>query len=252
MPFEAARLIFGHGTLLRLALLPILLTLMVTIAALWVGFHWGQSWLGHVWSAPVVCHDCTWYHWLWTRLGAAAWYLTWLSGTLAFSSVAGLLTSRIATFALMDALAKQVLDYLRVTGSNPFAAQSMLVQLLRAVKRGLVLIAGYLLLGLLSLIPGAAMITTPLGLVWTVLWLHVDNCTYPLQWLGPARLADVRLIAQQNPAMTAGFLASTCAIQLIPFVGFAATPVAVGGACLYVAANHHVTSTTLSAPALAA
>lgn len=237
MPLDAARLIFGRGKLLRLAVLPMLLTLAATVLTLWAGLRFGQGWLDSVWHATPACDDCSWYLWLWTRVSSAAWHLTWIAGVLALSAVSGLLTSRLAMFALMDALAKQILDHLRVTGTAAFAAQSTVVQVTRAVKRGLVLLCGYLVLGILSLIPGAALITTPAGFVWTVAWLYVDTCSYALQWVGPARLADIRALAAYHPPLTAGFVVSSSALQLIPFVGFAATPIAVGGACLYVAST---------------
>jgi uncharacterized protein involved in cysteine biosynthesis len=235
MPLEGIRLIFAHAELLRLAVLPACITLAVSFCSLMAAWRWGGALLERLWERPVACSDCSWYLWSWTRLEVAGWSLAWLVGILLASLLAALLTSRVALVLVMDRLADASLKRLGVTARSQLPV-SMTTQLGRALARSLVLLLGYLLLGALWLIPGAAMVATPLSLAWTLGWLYVDTCSYALQCLGPARLSDLAAIVRMRPWLAAGFLLALGVITLIPLAGLVATPTLVVGGCVYLGA----------------
>lgn len=237
LPLRGFGLLTRHGSLFALAIVPVVLTILATVGAGAVVLNFGDTLL---WAKPDPAAVTGAMATVWAWLGVVAWWLGRITlATLA--AVLGMVLARVVSAPVMDLLAQKAMQYLHVkppAGVRAFGdlplAQSIPQSLLRAATRGLVLLAGIALLFGLSFIPGAAVVTTPLGAVWTGLWLFADTTLYALQWVGDARMQDVRRLFDERPWASLGFATAAGLMLAIPFVGFFLTPAAVAGACLFV------------------
>src|SRR5690606_1534776 len=131
--------------------------------------QWGDALL---WAKPDPAAVTGFLSTTWAWLGVAAWWL----GKVALTTLAaliGMVLARVVSAPVMDLLAQKAMQHLKVKapeGATAFGdlplAQSIPQSLVRAAGRGLVLFVGIAVLFAASFIPGAAVVTTPLGAVW--------------------------------------------------------------------------------------
>lgn len=237
LPVRGFGLVARHGTLLALALVPVVLTIIATVGAGAAVVQWGDALL---WAKPDPAAVTGFLSTAWAWLGVGAW---WLGKAAVFflAAMVGMVLARIASAPVMDVLAQKAMARLGVkapAGVEAFGdlplSRSIPLSVMRAAVRALILFVGVAVLFAASFIPGAAVVTTPLGAVWTALWLFVDTSLYALQWVGDADLADVKRLVRERPWAATGFATSSGLLLAVPLVGFFLTPAAVAGACVLV------------------
>lgn len=242
LPFAGVGLLLRGRGLLGLALLPAVVTLVATLASLAAVLSFGESLASILWERPLACVECEWGAWLWTRLAVGAWHVYRFLTAILLVTATALLFARVISAPFMDLLARRALDTEGVKpppgvvaeGDQPFV-RSLLLSQRNALGRALIYLLGLGVLFLVTWIPGGALVATPLGGVWTAIWLFADTAVYPLQWVGTTRTADVLSLARARPLLTVGFATCLTLLMMIPLAGLLTTPMAVAGACLLVA-----------------
>lgn len=238
LPLTGGALIPRRASLAGLAFVPVLLTVVLTVGAFYAVHTAGDAVL---FKRPEPSLAVGFMATVGAWVVVLGW---WLAKAMLYVTavIAGSISARVLSAPVMDVFAQRVLRDLRAKppeGVQAFGdlplVKSVPVSIARALGRALIWAAGAGLLFAVSFVPGAGVLTTPLGIVWTGLWLFVDTSLYALQWVGDAHLPEVRALARARPFGALGFACSTGLLLSIPFVGFFATPVAVAGACLLVA-----------------
>lgn len=224
--------------LVGLALVPVVLTIILTIGAVGAVHLWADALL---FSKPEPALVAGFFATAWAWIALIAW---WLAKVMLYATAAvvGTIAARVLSAPVMDVFAQKVMQGLgtrppegvQAFGDLPLV-RSVPVSIARALVRALIWAAGAFILFVVSFVPGASVVTTPLGVIWTGVWLFVDTTLYALQWVGDAHLPEVRRLASERPWAALGFACSTGLLLSIPLVGFFTTPVAVAGACLLVA-----------------
>ena len=237
LPVRGFGFVARHGALVALALVPVALTVVGMLGAAAGIAPFVDDLL---WAKPDPAAVQGFVATAWAWLARAAWKGS-SARVMVIAALVGMVLARIVSAPVMDLLAEKAMQHLGVKapdGVNAFGAlplsKSIPLSIGRAAVRGGILFAGVALLFALSFIPGAAVVTTPLGALWTALWLFVDTSVYALQWVGDASLDDVKRLVRERPWSAVGFATSVSLLLAVPLVGFFLTPAAVAGACLLV------------------
>jgi CysZ protein len=232
---EGFRLLRSERRLWPLALVPFLFSVVaISLAVALVYLNAGElhlfvtSWL----PEPQVE---AWYQWLW--LGPAKGVL-WLLGHLLFVALAGLsvvlamMLANLAAAPFLDALAYRVECLLQ---SQPLEQSSGLSGLVRDVRRSLVnesqrmlfFVAIWVVLaGAGMLVPGAHLITGPMALALTILFLPLEYSGFTLD----RRQVDFRTRRgwiSANLAPMAGFGSAAFVCCFVPGLNLLVIPVLV-------------------------
>jgi CysZ protein len=186
---EGFRLLRRDRRLWPLALVPFLFSVAaISLAVVLVYLNAGELHLFVTGLLPAPQVEA-WYQWLW--LGPAKAVL-WLLGHLLFVAIAGLslvaamMFANLAAAPFLDALAYRVECLLQ---SQPFEEGGGLSSLVRDVRRSLVnesqrmlfFVAIWVVLGGAGmLIPGAHLITGPMAMAITILFLPLEYSGYTL------------------------------------------------------------------------
>lgn len=241
LPFAGVGLLIRGRGLLGLALLPAFITLVGTFGSLALVLGKSDALAMLFWDRPVACIDCDWGAWLWTRLAVGAWQLFRFLAAILVVTATALLFARVLSAPFMDVLARRALDNVGVKpppgtvpeGDQPFF-RSLILSQRNALLRALIYLVGVVMIAALTLVPGGAIASTPLGVVWTAIWLFADTAVYPLQWVGNTRLRDVTFLAKTRPLLAIGFASCLTLLMMIPLAGLLTTPMAIAGSCLLV------------------
>ncbi len=240
MPLGGLRLILAHRELLLLAVLPAALAVVTAGATTVAMVSRGDQLLQMVWARPQACLDCQALPLVWSALAVAAWEAAHVALILFVPMLAALVVARGLAAPVMALLGLRGLRALDIRDSSPMPPIFMLIwqTVTQAVFRALLLIGGYVALWMLLLLPGGAVVSSPLTVVWTVVWLFADSVEYPLQWIASDSLAAMKQMVRSRPWIALGFAVSVGGLMLLPVAGLATTPLAVTGACIYVARVH--------------
>ncbi len=196
---RALRLLLGNPSLLGWALLPALVTLALSIAALWAAMSFGDDLLGWVWPEP----DGGWLHGLWV---AGRWLLSAASALLSLVITPWLVM--LIGLPLCEPLAERA-DAL-LGGPAPSAGFWAGIADAAVSSTGIVALglAGAAALFVLGLIPGVGLLTAPLAtFVWTPLFLAFD--------LYDSSLARRQVPFRRKLALTFGHPAHSLGLGLI-------------------------------------
>jgi len=236
LPFEAGRLLLRERRLWSLALMSFGLSLLAFAAALGVVigyaseiYLWVTAWMPTLSAAH-------WYSWVWIGPGLL---LFWLLGAVLFLLVAaltlavayaaaGILASpvhdalslrveRIATGAVVDETGEGLMSLLRD------GARSMREEL-RRFAFFVSIVAPLAALGFA--LPGVQLVTGPMILTFTLLFLPLDYASYTLDRRQLSFAQKRRWVMSRKPTML-GFGAAAFLMCLVPGVNLLAMPVLV-------------------------
>ncbi len=243
LPLEGGRLLLRERRLWSLALVSMLLSLAAFAAAItFIVRYAGEIHAGVTEWMPVI-EATHWTSWIWVgpvqlafaAIGAFLFLLVAGACLVAAYFVAGLLASpfhdvlsqrveRIVTAAGGDDAGSGLLETLREGGRA-------LLEELRRVAFYLAVVG--LLAGLGFLIPGAQLVTGPLILGFTILFLPLDYASYALDRRRLSFAHKRRWVGSDVPAML-GFGSAAFLTCLVPGLSFVAMPVLVVGGTLLV------------------
>ncbi len=186
---EGAGFLRRQPRLWPLALLPVLLALLFvggTVWAFWQRLDWIHGTLAG-WLPALEAS--AWWSWLWVAPGLALfWLIGWLAVLLAFgvSLVAGLLLANLVAAPFLDQLSQRVEELATGRAETESGGLSGLaMETLRsfgAELQRLGFLGGlWILLSLAGVVvPGAQLITAPVLVAVTVLFLPLDYCGFAL------------------------------------------------------------------------
>jgi CysZ protein len=193
---EGVMLLAEGGALLRrerslwlLASVPVFLAFLLVGAAavtFWLRLDWIHAWLTG-WLPILEATD--WWTWIWVGPGIALfWLLGWLAVIVAFgiSWVVALLLASLASAPFLDRLSQRVEQIVSEASAESVGGPSTLLgETLRsfaAELRRIGFLGGVWLLisGAGLVIPGAQLLTGPLLVGVTVLFLPLDYCGFAL------------------------------------------------------------------------
>lgn len=241
LPFQGARLLFAERRLWGPAFVPFALSALAVSGALaLVATNAGDlhAWLTAWMPDLEVSH---WVAWLW--VGPTRLMLTLLGGLLmlllvVLCMVAAYLLANLLAAPFHDVLSQRVEQIL--TGDVVDAAAPGLAGVLREAARSLVeegrrtiffivLVGG--LLGFGFVIPGAHLLTAPLVLILTLLFLPLDYASYALDRRAYS-FRDKRRWISENLSLMLGFGSAAFVTCVVPLLNFAAMPLLVVGGTL--------------------
>jgi len=210
---EGAGFLRRQPRLWPLASLPVLLALLFVGGTVWT--FWQQlDWIHGTLAGWLPALEASaWWSWIWVGPGLALfWLLGWLGVLLAFgvALVAGLLLANLVAAPFLDQLSQRVEQL--ATGSAETGGgglSGLAVETLRSfgaeLKRLGFLGGIWLLLSLGGfVVPGAHLITGPLLVAVTVLFLPLDYCGFALDRRQVPFRERRRWVVDQLPLM-AGF-----------------------------------------------
>jgi uncharacterized protein involved in cysteine biosynthesis len=240
--FEALGLLRVHRGLRRLAAVPLLLSVLLTTAALTLLVAFAGEVYGFLTGWMPVLQADTWFSWVY--IGPARLVLAVLGGLLFLVAVAGSvvaagLVASVLAAPFLDALSQRV--ELIAVGRLPdeeaasgFAAllaelrRTVVCELLRVVYFaalwGSILIAGLL-------VPGGQLVAPPVLVVLTVLFLPLDYAGHLFDRHGLSFRAR-RAWLRANLAAVSGFGVAAFGICLVPGLNFLLLPVLVAAGTL--------------------
>lgn len=236
LPLEGARMLVRERRLWTLALMPMALSLLAFATALaLVIAQAGELYAGVTAWMPML-EATSWYAWLWV---GPAWLLLRLLGLLAFlvtaavMLVAAYLVASLVAAPFHDLLAQRVERL--VTGKVRDDTEGGLLGLLREAGRALLgearrllfyisLVVPLALVGFV--IPGAHLLTGPMILAITILFLPLDYASYTLDRRRVVFAQRRRWILDHTPVMV-GFGGAAFLACCVPGINFAAMPILV-------------------------
>ncbi len=243
LPLEGGRLLLRERRLWSLALVSMLLSLAAFAAAIaFVVSYAAEIHAGVTGWIPTI-EVAHWTAWLWVGPAHLAFAVI---GALLFLVVAG--ACLVAATVVAGLLASPFHDVLSLrverivtgtgvhdTGSGPLG---VLREGGRALREELRRVAFYLsvvgsLAGLGFLIPGAHVVTGPLILGFTILFLPLDYASYALDRRRLSFAGKRRWVGSDIPVML-GFGSAAFLTYLVPGLNFVAMPVLVVGGTLLV------------------
>ena len=243
LPLEGLRMIFRERSLWSLAAVPFGLSLVaVTTAGALVYLNAGALYESVAGWLPVLEAEA-WYSWLWVAPARAG---LWLAGALLFalasglSLVAAMLLATLLSSPFQDALSERVENLVRGHASED--GSFSLLGLLRDGWRGFAAEARRLLFfvvvwGVLVVvglaIPGAQLVTSPLLIAFTVLFLPLEYAGFSLD-RRRLSFAARRSWAFSHVSMMAGFGGAAFLTLLVPGLNFLMLPALVVGGTLLV------------------
>lgn len=242
MVFEGIARLRAQRSLWLLALVPVLFSLVfVSLAIAFFVMHLGTIHAGLVAWLPVL-EAGAWWSWLWVGPGQALlWLLGWLGVLAAFavSLVAALLLANLASAPFLDRLSEHVetLETGRpiepVGGLRGLLASS--VASFAAELRRVVFLAGVWLLlsGIGLLVPGGQLLTGPLLVAVTMLFLPLDYAGFALDRRGVS-FRDRRLWLWANWPLLGAFGAVGFLACLVPGLNLLLMPAQVTAGTLLV------------------
>jgi uncharacterized protein involved in cysteine biosynthesis len=239
--FEALGLLRVHRGLRRLAAVPLLLSVLLTTAALTLLVAFAGEVYGFLTGWMPVLQADTWFSWVY--IGPARLVLAVLGGLLFLVAVAGSvvaagLVASVLAAPFLDALSQRV--ELIAVGRLPDEAASGFAALLAEVRRTVVcellrvvyfatLWGSILIAGLL--VPGGQLVAPPVLVVLTVLFLPLDYAGHLLDRHGLSFRAR-RAWLRANLAAVSGFGVAAFGICLVPGLNFLLLPVLVAAGTL--------------------
>lgn len=216
---RGARLLFQNPALIPLALVPALLTCLVSIVGVWLAIAYGDDAFALIWpDEPANAFLAI----LWT---IGAWFVRALV-TIAVLFVTPWLVMLIG-LPLCGPLAEKADELLGGAGSGAGLVREIAASIKTTVGMTAVGIAGGVGLFFLGLIPGLAIFTTPFTvLVWTPLFLAFDLFDPVLSRRHFGFRRKVRTVLKSPvSAMSLGLVAT--ALLAIPVVNLLGLPIAV-------------------------
>ncbi len=239
--FEALGLLRVHRGLRRLAAVPLLLSVLLTTAALTLLVAFSGEVYGFLTGWMPVLQADTWFSWVY--IGPARLVLALLGGLLFLVAVAGSvvaagLVASVLAAPFLDALSQRV--ELIAVGRLPDEAASGFAALLAELRRTVVcellrvvyfaaLWGSILIAGLL--VPGGQLVAPPVLVVLTVLFLPLDYAGHLLDRHGLSFRAR-RAWLRANLAAVSGFGVAAFGICLVPGLNFLLLPVLVAAGTL--------------------
>lgn len=221
--FEGIRFIRQKRSLWLLSLVPVILTVLgVASSALlfWSQFDWIHASL--VGMLPTL-EAGEWWSWLWVGPGRLVlWLLGWLGvlASFALALVAGLLAANLASAPFLDQLSQRVeaLETGEPAASGGFTTlmRESLGSLASELQRLAFLGAVWIGLSLIGfVIPGAQLITAPLLIALTMLFLPLDYSGFALDRLGVS-FRERRSWLMQHRSLMLGFGGVAFVACLVP------------------------------------
>jgi CysZ protein len=241
-----------------LSLVPIGFTVAALAAAAAALVHFAADVLGAIDGLWPVLEVGAWYAWLWVGPARA---LFWLLGWLVFAAVAALAAvvaiglASVAASPFLDALARRVerLATGRVIESDESGTAALARDVARSIagearRMGFFLAITVVLLGAGFVIPGAHVLTGPLTIAVTVLFLPLEYTGYVLDRRRVPFAMRRRWIVSRWPRMV-GFGGAAFALCLVPGLNLLAIPGLVVGGTLLAVADPPAVSGAPGAPA---
>ncbi|MBJ20319.1 MAG: hypothetical protein GY910_19875 [bacterium] len=229
-----------------LALVPVLFALVGVVSA--VGLFWAHlEAIQQIFAGMFPVLEAThWWTWIWVAPGKALfWGLRWLAVGVSFavSLVAGLLVANLASAPFLDRLSQRVEDVvLGARGPSADEAPSLLAETLRSFAaeflRMSFLAALWLSLSVLGfLLPGVHLVTGPLLVATTILFLPLDYTGFALDRRGVPFGSRRRWLWSELPTMV-GFGGVAFVACLIPGFNLLVLPSLVTAGTLLVLRAH--------------
>ncbi len=240
---EGARFLRRERRLWALSLVPMLFALFfvaVAVSLFWVrleGIH--AFWVA---SLPVI-EVGAWWSWSWVGPGRLLlWLLGWLGvlGSLAVSLIAALLLANLASAPFLDRLSQRVeaiatgREFKSAVGEGSLISETF--KSFAAELRRIVFLAGvWLVLSVLGVvIPGAQLITAPMLIATTILFLPLDYAGFALDRRGVSFRAR-RDWLLDNRSLMLGFGGVAFVACLVPGLNLLIMPAQVTAGTLLVA-----------------
>jgi len=243
---EGAGFLRGQRRLWPLALVPVLFAVIGVVGA--ASLFWTHlDSIHQIWVVlfPVL-EAGQWWTWIWVGPGKAFfWVLGWLAVVVSFavSMIAGLLLANLASAPFLDRLSQGVeAIVLGPTSADGSETSSLLGETLRsfaAELQRLGFLAGlWLMLTLMGFgLPGAQLVTGPLLVVITILFLPLDYAGFALDRRGVSFGLRRRWLWSELPTMV-GFGGVAFAACLIPGLNLLILPSLVTAGTLLVLRTH--------------
>jgi len=243
---EGAGFLRGQRRLWPLALVPVLFAVIGVVGA--ASLFWTHlDSIHQIWVVlfPVL-EAGQWWTWIWVGPGKAFfWVLGWLAVVVSFavSMIAGLLLANLASAPFLDRLSQGVeAIVLGPTSADGSETSSLLGETLRsfaAELQRLGFLAGlWLMLTLMGFgLPGAQLVTCPLLVVITILFLPLDYAGFALDRRGVSFGLRRRWLWSELPTMV-GFGGVAFAACLIPGLNLLILPSLVTAGTLLVLRTH--------------
>lgn len=208
--------------------LPFALNVVLFGGAVWAFLSFGYAPLVAELEGLLASADPdAWYQWLWVGpLRALAWVVSWLVIALAALLVYFLFTAvgTLIASPFLDVLSEKV-ERLR-TGGLQGSSTSTLRVMLEDGKRTVFLLAGWLVLLGVGLVPGLQPVSAVGLFLFSALFLSLDYTAYTLDRRGTTfRERRAWLWRHRWPLL--GFGSAAFATLLVPLVNFLALPVLV-------------------------
>lgn len=225
---RALGLLWRERSLWGWCALPFALNVSLFGAAIWTFAAFGyEPLVAALQGLLAIADPSAWYQWLWVGpLLALAWAVRWLVIALAALLLYLLFTAVGAVIAspFLDVLSQKV-ERLR-TGGLVGSSTSALRVVVEDAKRTAFLLAGWLALLLLGLVPGLQLIAAAALFVFSALFLSLDYTAYTLDRRGVSFRAR-RAWVWQHKWPLLGFGTAALATLFVPGVNFLALPVLV-------------------------
>ena len=243
LPLEGLRMIFRERSLWALAAVPFLLSFLAVLTAGALVF-WNAAVIHELVAGwlPVI-EVGAWYSWLWVGPARAG---LWLAGLLLFALASGaslvlaMLLATLISSPFQDALSQKVERLVR--GDERADEAFSLSALLRDGWRGFAaeiqrllffLVVWLVLFGVGTLIPGAHLLTSPLLIAFTVLFLPLEYAGFSLD-RRQVRFAERRRWVMAHLPSMAGFGGAAFVTLLVPGLNFLMLPALVVAGTLLV------------------
>lgn len=233
IPFAGARLVYiEHPDLVRFWLIPIVVTIAALVMSVAAVFHYDDTLVSWVWSAPAADGE-NWDGWL---LGAAHTVFGWIIDLLLLllALLVTLLVSSLVAAPFNARLAEVIDERLTGTTAPAFAVGRVLMDLVRtavieitfAVLNVVLFVAGLA-------VPVAGPLIFVLGMIAWALYFSVAYVDVPLASRGLS-LSDRLTFIAKHPMAMLGFGTGVGLFLMVPLINLLFMPAAVAGGVLLV------------------
>ena len=231
-PFNALKFIIWHPSIWHLCILPLLINAIVVYFTWKYSLHhlnaFEQSWeSAKAFSVPV--------------LGSCLSFIMVIFNyivTILIAVIASIIVGNVASIPFNDILSEKVEIILKSLPERPLPTlsqwlHSVVTLILQELIRIFLLLATAILLLILSFIPGLALATFPLSLVFTFYFLAFDYLAYPLERRGYLLLKDKFNWINNHFSPSMAFGAGANIFVCIPVIRYVFIPLLVVGGTLF-------------------